>query len=131
MDAINSRGVAGIAELGAGWYGREQHESHTWSWATRRGTVRLDAWPRSGATIELRFHLRALEPCTVGVRQDGRELARLAVGRTLSAHAVPVRVDAGRAEIEFFTTDPPTAESASPGARQLGFALYDLRLAVP
>ena len=65
------------------------------------------------------------------VRQQGRELAQFTVSTSRSAHTLPVRIDAGQGQIEFLTVAPPTIEGASPGARELGFALYDLRLALP
>lgn len=129
--AVNARGVAAIAEMGEGWFGHEQSGQHAWSWAAQHVTIRLEAWPRSGATVELGFHLRAVAPRTVVVRQEGRELARFSVGTALSAHTVPVRIDASRAEVEFATDTPPVRENADPGSRELGFALYDLRLAPP
>ncbi len=131
MASVSSDGVAGIAELGVGWYARELDGSHTWVWTARRGTIRIDAWPKAGATVELRFQLRALTPRIVIVRQQGRELAQFTVSTSRSAHTLPVRIDVGQGEIEFLTVAPPTIEGASPGARELGFALYDLRLALP
>ncbi len=131
LAALSSRGVAGIAEIGGGWHGREADKSHTWLWTARRGTIRIDAWPRADATIELRFQLRALTPRSVVVRQRGRELAQFDIGTSRSTHTLPVRIEAGQTEIEFLTLAPPTPEGTHPGARELGFALYDPRLALP
>ncbi|MSU65749.1 MAG: hypothetical protein EXS38_06545 [Opitutus sp.] len=130
MAALNSGGVAGIAEFGEGWYGRERHGRHTWFWTARRGTIGLETWPKSPTTIELQFRLRALAPGTVVIRQAGRELTRITAGTALSDHALKVRVEDGRAEIEFATDLPPTRENANPDARQLAFALYDPRIAL-
>jgi hypothetical protein len=131
LAAVSSHGVAGIAEIGPGWYGREAQGGHTWLWASRRGTIRIDAWPKADATIEVRFQLRALSPRSVVVRQGGRELGQFDVGTSRSAHTVTVRVASGHTEIEFLTLAPPTPEATNPPARELGFALYDLQLAVP
>jgi hypothetical protein len=131
LAALRSQGVAGIAEIGGGWYGREADSRHEWLWTARRGLIRIDAWPRGDTTLALRFEMRALTPRTVVVRQQGRELARYEIGTTRSAHTLPVRIEAGRTEIEFITLTPPTPEAPHPGARELGFALYDLRLALP
>lgn len=131
LAAFSSHGAAGIAEIGAGWHGLERAGKHAWLWAAQHGTVRLQAWPQASADLKVQFRLRALVPRSVVVRQDGRELARFAIGTTLSGHEVTLKIQGGRAELEFATDAAPTRENANPDARALGFALYDLRLAQP
>jgi hypothetical protein len=67
----------------------------------------------------------------VAIRQSGRELARVTVGTTLSTHVIPVTINAGHTEVEFTTDTPPIREGDGPGARELGFALYDPQLVLP
>jgi hypothetical protein len=122
--------LAAIAHSGEGWHGREEHRRHVWFWTAQRGTVALEAWPQTERTLALRFQLRALRPCTVTVRQDGRELARFDAGPKLAAHVIhPLRVAGGRTTLEFSTDDAPVPENATPAARALAFALYDVELA--
>ena len=123
--------TACIARIGDGWFGREHDESHTWYWCSQRGTLTLEAWPKTERTLLLDFKLRAIKPCTVIVRQNGNELARFDAGTGLSFHFIhPLRIVGGQTTLEFSTATPPTRESANPDARTLAFALYDARLGV-
>ena len=131
LAALNASGTACLARTGAGWSGREEHGRHRWSWCSGNGSVTLEAWPRTSAPVQLAFSLRAVTPRTVIVRQDGRELWRASVGTTLSPHTVPLRIAHGQATLEFFSDAPPQREGAGPDARDLSFALYDLRLTLP
>ena len=131
LASLNTAGTAGLARTGAGWSGREEHGRHHWSWCSGRGSVTVEAWPRTSASVQLAFSLRAVAPRTVIVRQDGRELWRAAVGPTLSPHTLPLRLTHGQATLEFFSDAPPQREGAGPAARDLSFALYDLRLTLP
>lgn len=128
--AGRSHGIGWSAQAVEGWDGRETHGRRVWQWTPHGGTVRFETWPKTAATAEVHFRLRALEPCDVSVRQGGRELARIRVGLALTEHVVRVVLDAGHATLEFSTDAAPTPESAEPGARELAFALYDLRLAL-
>ncbi len=123
--------TACIADLGTGWYGPEATRHHTWYWAKERGKVDLVAWPKSNATIRLEFAIRAMTPRTVILRADGREVWRAAVGTTRADHAIEILVHAGTAALEFTSDAAPVRENETPIARELGFALYDFRLAVP
>jgi len=127
--AVRRGGTACIARIGEGWFGREEHGRHAWNWASRHGTLALEAWPRGAAAkFELQFSLRGITPCTVRVRQADRELARFEVGAKTAPFRLPVAVTNGRAEIEFATDAPPRIEPG--GTRALAFALYDPRLVV-
>lgn len=131
LAAARSADTAVLAHTGDGWSGREETRRHHWSWCSGRGTLTLTAWPRTSAPAQLDFSLRAVSPRTIVIRQDGREVARFAVGTTLSPHSVPLRIERGRASIEFSCDAPPQREGPNPDARALSFALYDLRLTLP
>ena len=131
LASLNTSGTAAIARTGEGWFGRESHGHNHWSWCSGRGTLALEAWPRPAAALQLDFSLRAITPCTVILRQDGREIWRAAIGPTTSHHTVPLRIALGHAPAEFSTDTPAVRESPAPGARDLAFALYDLRLTLP
>lgn len=131
MAAHRAGAAAALAKPGDGWYGREQDKRHTWQWASRRAALEFEFWPKSGLDIDFSFELRALQPCTVVVHQDDRELARCQVGTSLSAHRIEsVRLILGRARLTFSTDSPPVRESGDPDARELGFALYDAQIQV-
>lgn len=131
LAAARSGATACIARVGGGWYGREQDPRHVWVWARQHGTINLKAWPQTTARVQLRFGLRAISPREVDVRLDGREVWHGEVGTSLSRETVEVAVPGGRAQLRFSTASPPRRESTAANARELGFALYDLRLRVP
>ncbi len=131
LAALNSSGIACLARTGQGWSGREESHSHHWSWCRGRGTLNLEAWPRTSAPVQLDFALRAVTPRTVIIRHEGRELWRASVGTALSRHTVPLHIEHGRASVEFSSDTPPQREGTNPNARDLSFALYDLRLTLP
>jgi DNA-binding IclR family transcriptional regulator len=73
--------------------------------------------------------LRSLDTRTVTIRDHGHAIWRGLVDSHLTSVALPVRLDSGRAVLECSTDAAPVAEGAAAGGRQLGFAVYDLRLA--
>ncbi|MSU23367.1 MAG: hypothetical protein EXS32_06025 [Opitutus sp.] len=127
---LRSGSLACIARVGEGWAGAEHHGRHVWSWASQRGTLTLEAWPKNSAQLRVDFALRSLTPRTVVIRQDGREIWRGDIGVNLSAHTVPLEVTAGRATLEFSTDTPGVPEGPGADARVLAFALYNPRLTV-
>lgn len=131
LAAHRSSGIACLARTGQGWSGREESRSHHWSWCSGRGTLNLEVWPRTSTQVQLDFALRAVTPRTVIIRSEGREIGRASVGTTLSRHTVPLRIAHDRATIEFSSDTPPQREGPNPDARDLSFALYDLRLTLP
>lgn len=130
LAALRSASLACIARVSDGWYGAEHHGNHVWSWTNQRGTLVLEAWPKTSATLQLNFALRSPAPRTVVIRQDGREICRANIGATLSQHTAPLHLTAGRGALEFATDTPGVREGPNADARLLAFALYDLRLAV-
>lgn len=130
MAAASVGGTAAVARAGDGWFGREQSGRHSWRWTAAQGAVHLQRWSNGGAPVRLEFALRAIAPRAVVVRHRGREIWRAEIGPGLSRHSLDLP---GSAEpvitLEFASDAAPVRENESPGARELGFALYDLRLA--
>ncbi len=121
-----------IVRFAPDWFGREQDRKHAWLWAKARGTLTLEARPAPNPALRLEFALRSISPRTVILRHDGTERWRAEIGPALTRHVVPL--PAGAAAVSTLEFSSPTAavpESAAPGARELAFALYDLRLALP
>lgn len=130
LAAAHERGTACIVRVGDGWHGREASRSHVWFWTAAGGSVRLETWPKRRARVELEFGVRSLQPRSVIVRQGGQEVARVEVGAKLTTASVPLEITGGATEIEFLTDTPGQRESPAPNARELAFALYDLRVRV-
>jgi len=129
--AARASGVGVVARVGEGWFGRETTGRHTWFWSGGRGSIELEAWPKTAASIALEFALRSPDARAVALRAGGRELASFEADAAPRQHTVIVPLEHGRATIEFTSAAPPVRESASPTARALSFALYDPRLAAP
>jgi hypothetical protein len=120
----------GIVRFEKDWFGREETRRHTWLWSRRQGTLTLEMLPPSQKPVRVEFGLRSLVPRKVTLRVNGRDIWQSDVRETISRHNVTVPVTAGAlAKLEFFTDTPGIPESTGPGARELAFALYDLRLA--
>jgi hypothetical protein len=123
--AFRADGTAGLVREGPGWYGAEHDGHRLWAWSAGRSALEFETWPHGSRTLDLEFSLRSLAPRLVTIRQQGREIWHGAVGAQRTPARIAVAVQAGRAEIDFSTPAPGTAESADPGARTLAFALYD------
>ncbi|MBL9201331.1 MAG: hypothetical protein JNL39_12540 [Opitutaceae bacterium] len=122
-------GTAAVARAGDGWWGREQTSRHIWLWARDRGTLEIRRWSHGGAPVRLEFALRAMTPRSVVVRHRGREIWRAEPGTGFSQHTLDLPGSADPViTLEFASDAAPVPENAAPGARELGFALYDLRL---
>ncbi|PTX97736.1 hypothetical protein [Opitutus sp. ER46] len=131
LAAAHSGPLAAVARLGGGWFGREETRRHHWNWSQERAILEFESWPRNRAVpLRLEFGARSLAPRTVIVRQDGRELQRFAVGTQRRDHILAVHITGARTVLEFTSPEPLVRESADAHARELGFALYDLRVAV-
>ncbi|MBL9189233.1 MAG: hypothetical protein JNK23_17255 [Opitutaceae bacterium] len=123
-------GTSAVVRTGAGWFDHEQSRRHRWQWARARGELTVERWARGGRPLQIEFSLRSLAPRTVVIRHEGREIFQAAAGPAFTHHQVALPAAMARTiTLEFATAEPPVLENAAPGARELGFALYDLRLA--
>jgi len=131
LAAARQGAAACVARFNDTWYDREQDRRHTWLWAREQGRLDLEIWPRTGTPVRLEFGLRSLSPRVVTLEHEGRELWRAAVGVLSETHQVVVPASGGMTTLVFRSDTPPLPEATTPGARELGFALYDLRVALP
>jgi len=129
--AGRSGGAATVVQIGEGWFGAERTSRHLWSWSSGRSQLNFDTWSDAPVTAQLAFELRAIAPCTVVIRQSGRELWRGSVGTKKTPFTTSLRLTPGRTALEFSTDTPATREGPDARARALAFALYDPRLRVP
>ncbi len=117
-----------IARSGEGWYSVEKSSSQTRTWSQAVSKIQLQAWPSSTqTTVSASFKLRAFSTCTVTIRQHDRILWQGSLDtekQSVLLHGI--RIDQGRATLEFSSDSPAHPEGPSPSARQLAFALYDL-----
>jgi hypothetical protein len=123
-------GSTAIVRFEKDWFGREQDRKHTWLWTRQHGTLSIDMLSPLNRAVRAEFGLRSLAPRIIVVRLDNREVLKAEIGEKITTHVIvfPPTL-AGRAKLEFSTDTPGVPESSGPGARELGFALYDLRLA--
>lgn len=123
--ARNGSAVA-VVELGAGWPTHERNAHHKWLWIEARDHLDIQTWPKSSAVeVRLTLKLLALTPRTVRAFADGREVWSGPVDQKLTTVGFPLVVTGGHMGLELTTDAPPVMESDRPGARRLGFALYD------
>ncbi len=125
---VRDRG-AYVVRLGDGWYGGEHHRRDTWAWTAQRGTLAFEAWPRANGSAHVRVGLRAMSKRMVEVRQKNYMVWHFQVGPTLQWFDLnDVRLEGGRATLEFSSAEAPVKESPNADARGLGFAVYDAQL---
>ncbi|MBI5770128.1 MAG: glycosyltransferase family 39 protein [Verrucomicrobia bacterium] len=128
--AARVAGGAVSVVAGEGWFGRERHGRNTWRWSPGRGELKLHVEARRGmARAGLGFALRSITARTVAVTLDGREVWRGEAGPKQTPVVIPdVALRPGISTLVFASEAPPVREAADPGARALGFAVYDLRV---
>ncbi len=131
LTAQRLNGLVAIARIGDGWYNSEHDKKHRWLWSRQEASVTIESLPSVSVSVMMTFGLRSLTPRTVIVRQAGRELWRGDVGPSRTLHRVIVSMSAGRGKVTFASETPPVREHSGASARELAFALYDVRLALP
>ena len=125
----SSAGGSYVARLGEGWFGPEQSKRDTWAWTGRGGRIELDVWRAGAKPVQVTLGLRAITPRVVEVKRDGVVLWRGDVGVTTQTVTLACGPANGRSVVlELASEQAPVPEAATPGARSLGFAVYNLRV---
>jgi hypothetical protein len=118
-----------VARIGDGWYGAERHARDVWAWTAQRGTLSVEVTPATTATVRLQIGLRAISDREVEIREGDVVRWRGTTGPKLQwVELDGVRLVSGRAALELVSAAAPVPESATPGARALGFAVYGVRI---
>lgn len=128
--ATRAAGTSYVGRFGDGWLGREHSWRHNWTWSNGQSVVVIASTPPQSHDVILEFNVRSLEPRTVMVRQDGREIWRSTVGPELRPGVVPVHLVNGLATLEFSADIPGMPARLSSDSRPLAFAIYDPCLTV-
>jgi hypothetical protein len=113
---------------GDGWFERETGGGQTWRWSAGAATLwlRVNGAP---SPIALKFGIRGLGARSVTARIGPRIIWHGQVGSDLTEVEIgPIAVPAGFTAIALVSDEPGVRESANPDARELTYAVYDLRL---
>lgn len=125
--AGRSGGGSFVARLRDGWFPTETRGAQRWAWSGQRATVECDVWRASPGRVEISVVLRAFAPRPIEIKRDGAVLWRgeVGTGRQRIVFSTEAR-GRGPLTLEISSAAVPQLESAAPGARALGFAVYDL-----
>jgi hypothetical protein len=124
--AGHAGGVAYVARAETGWYQVERTLLHSRTWSSGPGRMEVETWPHRSGSFAARMLVRSLAPRTITVTENGVLLWKGTVGPVYKPVDFPIRVQSGRAWIEF-STDAPAVQADS-GTRRLAFAVRDLAL---
>lgn len=114
--------------LGDGWFQRESHGSDTWVWSRGESVLHVEV-ARPPAEAALTFSMRAIVPQTVTVSLGDEVLWRGVVPEYfihVRLPAVPLATTPG--SISFRSDTLGRRESAESNARELTFAVYNVKL---
>jgi len=114
-----------------GWYGYESNSHHRWGWSGARAKLEVRTWPQAAPVkVLLTAKLQGITPRRVRVLREGRELWAGEVSPALTGIALLLEIAGGSATLDFESDAPLVAEGPEPGARKLGFAIYDTKLQI-
>jgi hypothetical protein len=129
LTAGRAAGTGYVVAVDQRWYAPERGRNRTWAWCSTRGGMEIRTWPPAAHDVQVRLALRAHAPGTIEIRDERRCLWRGPVGpewRWITLPPVPA--GSGRLRLELASEVPPQLESAAPGARALGFAVYGVEI---
>lgn len=118
-----------LVRLVDGWSGVERDGRRAWAWAGTRGELLVQLPGTARAEARVRLKVRALTARDLEIRDAAGRRWRGQVGANLMPVEFAALVPAGgRLRLIFESKVPPVSEGAQPDARQLGFAVYDVRI---
>ena len=118
-----------VAHVDERWQQPEHGRRQTWVWSGTEGGLRIDFSPRREEPVNVRLALRGMTPRPLEILQAGRVVWAGNVGAAVQWVELPaLGATSGRLQLEFHSPAAPVRENAAPGARELGFALYGVRV---
>jgi hypothetical protein len=109
------------------WYNSEHAKGRTWAWCAEAGELRLETWPRGDWDATVTLSVKGFTPRSLEISQGGRILWTGEVTAQLRDVTVEVKIKRGDTRVAIRSLAPPGRE-APPGGRELGFAVYGVRL---
>jgi hypothetical protein len=129
---VDGRGY--LVELREGFFPRERRPGHVRAWSSGHGSIelRFTAMP-AAREARVTMQVRGFDARTLEIRDSAGAVWSGAIGRDWMAIEARVHAGAdGRWVIDFASPEPPTREADVPGARDLAFAVRDVRVvAIP
>ena len=125
------RATAGpyVVHSDARWYPAEQGRDRIWAWCSEEGGLEIDCWPRTSGSVTVRAALRGFTSRPLEIRQAGRTVWSGTVDEKVRWIEVPaVKLVAGRAELELYSSARPIRENVFGDSRELGFAVYGVTI---
>jgi hypothetical protein len=116
-----------VVHTDAKWYETETGRTRNWAWCAQAGGIRIDFQPRTDGALSLQVAVKGFTPRPLEIKQGGRVLWRGDAAEQIRWISLPaVAVTSGHAQLEFISPAPPAPES--PGGRELGFAVYGVKV---
>lgn len=123
-----TRGGAIVARIDSGWAGIERDGDHFWTWSRGESVVVIELRGPRPLRVNVRGGLRSVNPRQVTVTGPAGVHWSGPVARAITPVEFGVELAPGRTVLQFTTDQPAIAEGAAPDARQLAYALYDVRI---
>jgi len=127
LAAGRAGGVAFEARLEDGWYGLEEGKGHTWAWTAGRAGLVLRSWSQTEAPLHAHVAVRALGVRSLEIRANGVLLWNGQIDRNLRWIEFD-GIRTGLTHLDLSSEQAPVLESAATHARELGFAVYGLKI---
>ncbi|MDI1320924.1 MAG: hypothetical protein PSW75_12135 [bacterium] len=111
------------------WQGVEHGRNRAWAWCAQAGGLEIDCWPRRADAVKVQVEVRGITPRQLEIRHAGQLLWQGEIGAKLQTISLPAfPLENGRGQLELASPADPVPEGAEAGARQLGFAVYGVRV---
>lgn len=110
------------------WYDIETLGNRHWVWCRQQGTLIIDVYPRR-PQIKVSVAAKGFTPRPLNISQAGQIAWSGRIGTTPQwIELSDIKVTNGKARLRFDTTAPPQLENDTPTGRELGFAVYGVKV---
>jgi len=123
-------GAGYVVELREGFFPREARRGHVRAWSGGQGTIELRfTTPPAVERLRMTMSVRGFDPRTLTVRDGAKVAWTGAIGREWQPLTCEIAPDAdGRWLVYLASPEPAMREADVPGARDLAFAVRDVRV---